>query len=185
MGTDYYFLCLDCREYWDMGKVPGVARFLPALKERHKNHRVLIFSDSDEIATLLSPYYSQADIPYERKNCYKEEEFMNLPPAAEWKVNFTIPEVYGRSPEALMWAYGEVHRVILDRNPKLAEMEREQERQRTEVQRQIQKLQESGAGIVEGMDDDDPEADRIYREAFRKAKDRAKEENPSANKSRS
>ncbi len=171
MGTDYYFLCLDCKEYWDMGKIPGVARFLPTLKEKHKNHRAVIYSDQDEMSTLLSPYNSiYWEVPYTRKDCYKDEELRTLPPATEGKINRTIPEVCARDSKALDWAYNIVISVIREHNPGLEDEQEQDIRKREEEALQIRMFLENNVGIVKGVEDD-PEADKDFLEAFKKAKE--------------
>jgi len=47
MGTEYTFVCEDCKKYYDIGKDTNAICLMPILLKEHEGHNVLVFSEHE------------------------------------------------------------------------------------------------------------------------------------------
>lgn len=161
MGTEHYFLCENCMEYWGMGKENNAARFLPALQKRHKGHITTVFSEHDYLNDLLSPFYSDHAL-YTYKDCFKDGELKRLPTATNRQVDsFTKVLLQGVNGTV----YERVEKAIRDNMPEEVKgLARAREEERKAFEDTTRQWEKEALGVPESFSEE--EEDRILGICF-------------------
>jgi len=72
MGTEYTFVCEDCKKYYDIGKDTNAIYLMPVLLREHEGHNILVFSEHED--GLNVKYKGEYSYPCEDvKTDYVEE----------------------------------------------------------------------------------------------------------------
>ena len=71
MGTEYTFVCEDCKKYYDIGKDTTTIRMMPTLLKEHEGHSVLVYSEHE---ADLEAKYEGSNYPFKNiETGYAEE----------------------------------------------------------------------------------------------------------------
>ena len=61
MGTEYTFVCEDCKKYYGIGKDSNALYLMPALLREHEGHSVLVYSEHE---TDMEAKYEGSNYPH-------------------------------------------------------------------------------------------------------------------------
>jgi len=93
MGTEYTFVCEDCKKYYGIGKDSNALYLMPTLLREHEGHNVLVYSEHE---TDMEANYEGSNYPHKNIDTgYTEVDVFGENGLISRLKNFTAEWDYG------------------------------------------------------------------------------------------